>query len=161
MYSNCEKIQVMANSMIRKFEKYYSVVHGFMAMAAVLDPRFKMKLIKYYFDLLYGDSAKKEIENVLSFGYDMLNDYQPRCKSKENSQVPVQASVGSSSRPVVAHSKLGKRLANFDAFVYQSGGTTHIKLELDYYLEEFVISRSEDFDILFWWKTNGSKYPTL
>lgn len=47
MYSNCEKIQAMANSMIGKFEKYWSVVHGFMAMAVVLDPRFKMKLIEY------------------------------------------------------------------------------------------------------------------
>lgn len=161
MYSNCEKIRAMADSMIGKFEKYWSVVHGFMAMAAVLDPRFKMKLIEYYFDLLYGDGAQKEIENVRSFCYDMLKDYQARCKSKENSQVPVQASAASSSRAVVAHSKLGKRLANFDAFVDQSGGTTHVKSELDYYLEESVIPRSENFDILCWWKTNGSKYPTL
>ncbi|KAH9679666.1 BED-type domain-containing protein [Citrus sinensis] len=127
----------------------------------VLDPRFKMKLIEYYFDLLYGDGAKKEIENVRSFCYDMLKDYQARCKSKENSQVPVQASIASSSRAVVAHSKLGKHLANFDAFVDQSGSTTHVKLELDYYLEESIIPRSENFDILCWWKTNGSKYSTL
>ncbi|KAL9437072.1 hypothetical protein AB3S75_023001 [Citrus x aurantiifolia] len=117
----------MADSMIGKSEKYWSVVHGFMAMAAVLDPRFKMKLIEYYFDLLYGDGAQKEIENVRSFCYDMLKDYQARCKSKENSQVPVQASVASSSRAMVAYSKLGKRLANFNAFVDQIGGTTHVK----------------------------------
>ena len=98
--------------MIGKFEKYWSVVHGFMAMVAVLDPGFKMKLIQHYFDLLYGDGAKKEIENVLSFCYDILKDYQARCKSKENSQVPVQASVVSLSRAMVAYSKLGKHLAN-------------------------------------------------
>ena len=121
-------------------------------MAVVLDLRFKMKLIEYYFDLLYRDGAKKEIENVRSFCYDMLKDYQVRCKSKENSQVPVQASVASSSRVVVAHSKLGKHLANLDAFVDQSGSTTHVKSELDYYLEESVIPRSENFYILCWWK---------
>ena len=150
MYSNCEKIRVMTDSMIGKFEKYWSIVHGFMAMAAVLDPRFKMKLIEYYFDLLYGDGAQKEIENVRSFCYDMLKDHQARSKLKENSQVPVQASVASSSRAMVAHLKLGKRLANFDAFVDQSGGATHVKPKLDYYLEEFVIPRSEIFDILCW-----------
>ena len=97
--------------------------------------------------MLYGDDVQKEIENIRSFCYNMLKDYQARCKSKENSQVPVQASVTSSSRVVVAHSKLGKRLAKFDAFVDQSG-MTHIKSELDYYLKESTIPRSEDFDIL-------------
>lgn len=104
---------------------------------------------------------KKRLRMFEAFVYDMLKDYQARCKSKENSQFQVQASVASSSRAVVAHSKLGKRLANFDAFVDQSGGTKHIKSELDYYLEESIILRFEDFDILCWWKTNGSKYPTL
>ena len=37
----------------------------------------------------------------------------------------------------------------------------HIKLELDHYLGEPVLPRSPNFDILAWWKANGSKYPTL
>ncbi|CAI0627287.1 unnamed protein product [Linum tenue] len=38
-----------------------------------------------------------------------------------------------------------------------SGG----KSELDSYLEEAVLCRSDDFDILLWWKANSSKYPIL
>ncbi|KAL0292470.1 UNVERIFIED_CONTAM: putative AC transposase [Sesamum angustifolium] len=33
--------------------------------------------------------------------------------------------------------------------------------ELDIYLEESLLLRARDFDILNWWKTNGVKYPTL
>ncbi|KAH9731344.1 hypothetical protein KPL70_009944 [Citrus sinensis] len=33
--------------------------------------------------------------------------------------------------------------------------------ELDSYLDEKVISRMEDFNILSWWKTNANRYPTL
>ncbi|XP_075507271.1 zinc finger BED domain-containing protein DAYSLEEPER-like [Primulina tabacum] len=36
-----------------------------------------------------------------------------------------------------------------------------MKTELDHYLEDKVLPRNVDFDILEWWKTNGIKYPTL
>lgn len=40
--------------------------------------------------------------------------------------------------------------------------TTHVKSELDIYLEEEQLPlTTEDFDILAWWKSNGIKYPTL
>ena len=39
------------------------------------------------------------------------------------------------------------------------GGNT--KLELDHYLEDDLMPRTVDFDILAWWKSNGPKYPTL
>jgi len=32
---------------------------------------------------------------------------------------------------------------------------------LNHYLEEEVLPRIVDFDILMWWKFNGVKYPTL
>ncbi|CAI9281111.1 unnamed protein product [Lactuca saligna] len=53
----------------------------------------------------------------------------------------------------------GDPLVVFDLFV----STTSIvyKTELDYYLEENVLPRTGDFDILAWWKANGLKYPTL
>ena len=32
---------------------------------------------------------------------------------------------------------------------------------MNHYLEEEVLPRIVDFDILMWWKFNGVKYPTL
>ena len=40
-------------------------------------------------------------------------------------------------------------------------GRVNIKSELDHYLEENIFPRTQDFDILNWWKANGVRYPTL
>ncbi|KAH9688106.1 Integrase catalytic domain-containing protein [Citrus sinensis] len=40
-------------------------------------------------------------------------------------------------------------------------GNVVVADELDSYLDEKVISRMEDFNILSWWKTNANRYPTL
>ena len=34
-------------------------------------------------------------------------------------------------------------------------------MEFDHFIDEGVLKRNEDFDILAWWKNNGLKYPTL
>ncbi|WJZ82843.1 hypothetical protein VitviT2T_002568 [Vitis vinifera] len=52
-------------------------------------------------------------------------------------------------------------LSKFDLFVHSTIGESHTKSELDYYLEEFILPRNSNFDVLSWWKTNGLKYPTL
>ncbi|CAN1293903.1 Putative AC9 transposase, partial [Linum perenne] len=39
--------------------------------------------------------------------------------------------------------------------------TTVVVTELDNYLNEDVLPRSSDFDILMWWKLSGLKYPIL
>ncbi|CAN1215312.1 Putative AC transposase [Linum perenne] len=39
--------------------------------------------------------------------------------------------------------------------------TTPFQTELDNYLNEEIIPKSHDFDILVWWKMNGVKFPTL
>ena len=36
-----------------------------------------------------------------------------------------------------------------------------VRLEFDYYIDDRVLLRTENFDILIWWKSNGIKYPTL
>ncbi|KAK2641453.1 hypothetical protein Ddye_023216 [Dipteronia dyeriana] len=42
-----------------------------------------------------------------------------------------------------------------------SDGPTHVKSEYDAYLEENVLPRTKDFEILVWWRANASKYPIL
>ena len=53
------------------------------------------------------------------------------------------------------------RLASFDAFVCSTTNLDARRSEIDTYLEEPVLPRSSDFDILSWWKANSRKYPIL
>ena len=50
---------------------------------------------------------------------------------------------------------------NYDRFVSSTTTTDNVKSELDHYLDETVLPRTSDFDILCWWKSNVTKYPIL
>ena len=55
----------MAISMIENFNKYWSEIHNLLSVATVLDPRYKMKLVEYYFPRIYGhEDANDEIAKV-------------------------------------------------------------------------------------------------
>ncbi|KAH9705837.1 transcription factor TGA10 [Citrus sinensis] len=51
-------------------------------------------------------------------------------------------------------------MIGFDDYV-NNGDCAVVADELDSYLDEKVIPRMEDFNILSWWKTNANRYPTL
>jgi hypothetical protein len=53
----------MANQMISKFEKYWSEFSVVLAIAVVLDPRYKLRLVKYYYTKIYGVKSM-EYDNV-------------------------------------------------------------------------------------------------
>ena len=56
---------MMALKMKDKFEKYWDVIHGILSVAIVLDPRYKMKLIEYYFPQIYeSECSDLEIDRV-------------------------------------------------------------------------------------------------
>ncbi|KAJ9541894.1 hypothetical protein OSB04_028400 [Centaurea solstitialis] len=56
-----EIIKTMAEKMLVKFDKYWYVIHGVMGVAAVLDPRFKLKIMEYAFPMLYGSDKSDGI----------------------------------------------------------------------------------------------------
>ncbi|GJU01665.1 zinc finger BED domain-containing protein RICESLEEPER 2-like protein [Tanacetum coccineum] len=57
-----EVIRDMAKQMILKFNKYWSDIHGFMGVVAVLDPRMKLKIMKFSFPKIYHSKQRVEEE---------------------------------------------------------------------------------------------------
>lgn len=140
--------------MIEKFDKYWTVIHGVVGVAAVLDPRYKMTVLEFYFEKLYGDKASEEIEKVRKLCYDLLSEYQDRLDSRTDG-------IGESfSHPNLNSSET---LSEYDLFVSRkkSRKENKVKSEMDHYLEEDVLPRIPGFDVLAWWKSNAPKYPTL
>nr|KYP42358.1 Putative AC transposase [Cajanus cajan] len=68
------------------------------------------------------------------------------------------------SSPTVDGSNVGNNaLSKYDIYIMREkrARSSFVKTKLDHYLEEDVLPRTTDFDILMWWKLNGIKYPTL
>ncbi|KAK9981952.1 hypothetical protein SO802_035185 [Lithocarpus litseifolius] len=84
---------------------------------AILDPRYKMKLLEFYYPNIYGNNSNLEIEKIKNLCYDLLDEYE-----------------------------------DVDESPIDNEGSSHMPA---------MLKRSEDFDILAWWKSNGLKYPTL
>ena len=144
-------IKQMANKMVQKFDKYLSVTQDIIGVATVLDSRYKMELLEYYFEKLYGQDSGEQVKRVQQLCYDLIVDYQLKFN---------QDACGESSKSIrVANDGL----EDYDAYVKRRkrARTSLYRTELDHYLGEEVLPRSADFDILLWWKLNDIKYPTL
>ncbi|TXG49073.1 hypothetical protein EZV62_024948 [Acer yangbiense] len=158
----CDRLELffeVTEFMITKFEQYWDVIHGIMAVAAILDPRYKMKLIEYYFPIIYGDGAYTKIEKIQKICDDLVAQY--RLTSELSEEVHHFPTNPSSFQAREVRLEKVNHMENFDAFVSNATSTASIKSDFDYYLEEPLIPRNEDFDILNWWKANASKYPIL
>ena len=60
--------------MKEKFDKYWGECHLVMAIASVLDPRFKMKLVEFSFPTIYSN-VEKNIEEVKKALYEIYEEY--------------------------------------------------------------------------------------
>ena len=75
MASIDDLISSMAKKMFDKFEKYWNIIHTVLSVAVVLDPRYKMKVVEYYFPGIYGDDGILEVDHVKRTCYDLLSEY--------------------------------------------------------------------------------------
>nr|KYP41519.1 Putative AC transposase [Cajanus cajan] len=71
-------IHNMAKQMLNKFESYWRVIHDIKGVASVLDPRYKMDLLEYYFDKLYDIDCDLEISRIRQLCYDLVSEYQAK-----------------------------------------------------------------------------------
>ncbi|XP_072078898.1 zinc finger BED domain-containing protein RICESLEEPER 2-like [Arachis hypogaea] len=165
-WKNCgnEIIEMMATSMITKFEKYWGVINIVMAIGTLLDPRYKMYLLNFFFRKIYGETeACVVIGQVKRVVQDLVLEYATKGRERDQAaqlDMPPPPSIPSNSK--------GRKFshedwqADFAAHVSEESAFIDTKSELDYYLEERPVPQTEhDFDILNWWKSNGAKFPTL
>ncbi|CAN0862124.1 Putative AC transposase [Linum grandiflorum] len=143
----------MAALMWDKFIKYWDSIHEILALAVVLDPRYKLDVIDYYCGKfgLVGLASSFSSDKIQQLMYDLIDEYQ-RKNSASTGLADSEAKSNSSSDDM-----------DFEIFLSQrkKAKTSSYKSELDHYLSEDIIPRTSDFDILLWWKQNCPKYPTL
>ncbi|XP_039789630.1 zinc finger BED domain-containing protein RICESLEEPER 1-like isoform X2 [Panicum virgatum] len=154
----------MAVPMVDKFEKYWDIANKLLEIAIILDSRYKMKSIEYYYKLLYDPFvADLRIESARKSFLELFNEYasQPsQASSDGNSSRNLEAAIPSSTQ---SSSSLFAIRLGLENFIYESNSSHHSKSELEIYLEDPSSPGIGNcsFDILAWWRVNGPKYPII
>ena len=74
MESDDFHVKSMAIEMNRKFEKYWREYNLLLAIACVLDPRYKIQFVEFCYKRLYGDDSR-QFGKVKSKLFSLFNEY--------------------------------------------------------------------------------------
>ncbi|XP_073158102.1 zinc finger BED domain-containing protein DAYSLEEPER-like [Henckelia pumila] len=155
----------LSKPLLETFSRYWEDCYLVLAIAVVMDPRFKMQLVKFNFSRIYGADAENWIKIVDEGLHELYLESVLLC-------LPARTTFleeGNDTLLKMEAPQEDNPLSNGDDFpdidiTYLSdvmGGAQHLKSELDQYLEESVLPRVQGFDVLGWWNVNRTKYPTL
>jgi len=154
----------IAKDMHEKFDKYWKDCSLVLAIAVVMDPRFKMKLVEFSYSKIYGAEAAKYVKVVDDALHELYKEYvaQPLpltpayAEQGEANNGPANANNSQG-----APASTGDGLLDFDMYLSEIQSSQPSKSELEQYLDESLTPRMQEFDILNWWKLNTVKFPTL
>lgn len=157
-------ISSLTKSMQEKFDIYWKSCCFILAIAVVMDPRFKMKLVEFSFSKIYGEEAADYVKTVDEGIHELFMEYvalplplTPAYIDEANNG-SVKMEDGQGGNHLLTDNGLG--LTDFDVYIMET--TSNLaKSELDQYLEESLLPRVHEFDVVGWWKLNRMKYPTL
>ncbi|KAL6630922.1 hypothetical protein ACP70R_028262 [Stipagrostis hirtigluma subsp. patula] len=155
-------LQKMADAMIDKFDKYWGPeVNILFAIGTILDPRFKMGMIKFTFPSLYSEielpGKLKDVESTLDELYAVYeaehNNNKERLKNNESTSQCASASISSGGAFSSA--------SDYQEYVKAQTGVQPSKPDLKKYLDDPVEDLANNFDILQWWRMSEMKYPVV
>ncbi|KAG6480334.1 hypothetical protein ZIOFF_063834 [Zingiber officinale] len=119
LLSDDNLVKTMATNMKVKFEKYWDVMNCLLAIGSILDPRYKMKTVKFYYPLVYGDMSSYEIEKLKKKLCDIVEEYEKKSKQSQK----VKNAQSSSSRSPLP--KRGSYADKFEMFMDSNTSTEH------------------------------------
>lgn len=152
-----EYLNSLALKMKSKFDEFWRNCSLALAIAAILDPRFKMKLVEYYYPQIYGVTAQDRIDDV-NDRIKALYSEHALCSPLASLDQGLAWQVSESDNP---DNETRDRLTGFDKFLNETSQNQSSISDLDKYLEEPLFPRNVDFSILEWWKVHMPKYPIL
>ncbi|PIA37003.1 hypothetical protein AQUCO_03100033v1 [Aquilegia coerulea] len=126
-------------------------------VAVVLNPRFKMRFVQYYFNLIYGlHEAEIYINKVQISLEDLYNEYDSKFNLNSGT------SHSPSSLNLSGESLNMDKIKKFETWCIEEGyESVTKKSKLEQYLVEPIFPVDCALSILNWWKLNTPKYPCL
>ncbi|XP_038696935.1 zinc finger BED domain-containing protein DAYSLEEPER-like [Tripterygium wilfordii] len=151
-------VSSIAKVMQEKVYKYLKDCSLILAVAVVMDPRFKMRLVEFSFGKIFGEEAPTYIKSVDDGIHELFLEYV----ALPLPLTPAYTDEGNAENNGRGEGTLlsDHGLMDFDVYIMETT-SQQMKSELDQYLEESLLPRVQEFDVLGWWKLNRLKYPTL
>ncbi|KAG9453853.1 hypothetical protein H6P81_006757 [Aristolochia fimbriata] len=151
----------MGKRMMVKFEKYWGSANKLLAIAHILDPRFKMNSLRYFFPKLYGDATELHSLEVKSLLEDLHKEYYERYKSMSygtqggGTSTYEGSNFGGTNNDECEMEDYNKFILNVTR--------SHLKPDLQTYLDEecLPVPLPSTTNILEWWNNNKYKYPIM
>ncbi|KAL8479926.1 hypothetical protein ACS0TY_026753 [Phlomoides rotata] len=134
-----EFIRVMIRKMKENFDKYWGDCNLLMAIGAILDPRFKMRLVDFAFSKIYSEvDARTNVMKVRDALYNLFFEYVEVDHARfRNGTILERSSTSTNS---VSKGKLvSSSIMMFDLYLDTVEVHGPLKSDLDVYLEEGVL----------------------
>jgi hypothetical protein len=170
---SCNPILSAASwDMKKKYEKYWGTmerINLLLYIAHVLDPRTKLKALKYYLVKCSGPDWAKQIETNVKDLLNRLWEQYDKLYGRRLSNL--DAGVESSSVASIAVGVVDDdddddaltetKYMKFFIKHLEEENNSKCMSEVDCYFLDGCEASTNEFDILLWWKVNAPKYPIL
>ncbi|XP_025881816.1 zinc finger BED domain-containing protein RICESLEEPER 2-like [Oryza sativa Japonica Group] len=151
----------MADAMLEKFNKYWENTNNIMIIATILDPRFKMRYIRWCFSEFFGETrCVTEVAAITDEMEKLYRKYERICRHNQGGNSPHNGHSASSS--ISTTTSLASIIpSGFQSFL-QSNAKESSKSELLIYLDEPNVSLEDStFNLLNYWKVNAHRFPVV
>ncbi|XP_031268347.1 zinc finger BED domain-containing protein RICESLEEPER 2-like [Pistacia vera] len=159
-----EKVEKVCE-VLKKFDKYWGECNVLMSVAAVLDPRLKMKVIQWAFPKMYSETeGRANMVTVQDALYELYGEYVQANQGVTIARASTSQGDGHGAIGQVAAVEGAEAWDEFSTFLDMVETVEPSQSELDCYLGEGChkcVGDHDSFDALQWWKANSTKFPVL
>lgn len=157
-------IREMSFKMREKYDKYwgnFDNINMVIFVATILDPRHKRQWVKWLIDEIYSEGDAVYLLSKIDAALEKMFQHYKTI----NPEIVVSSSKRDDTASEVSVQTIGK-IGSWMTSMYkkhkESKGHAPPESELERYLVDDCENDEDDgFDILYWWKTRGSKYKVL
>ncbi|XP_024962436.1 zinc finger BED domain-containing protein RICESLEEPER 1-like [Cynara cardunculus var. scolymus] len=154
--NNGSLLYTMATKMKSKYDKYWGDpdrINPMLFLAVVLDPRYKLKYLKFCFEPLYdAQTVAKLVVKVEQILHQLYNQYSQGGKDGDEA-IKLES-------PPKNDSKESQRKRLLESFLQQQQMDVPENMnDVDrYFVDGSINPKTPSFDVLLWWKDNTNRY---
>jgi hypothetical protein len=148
-----------------KFQKYWAVPSIVLLIAVVLDPSMKADFVRFFYLTVENAEVEAKMRELRQYLKKYYLEYERVVRNNTGSVFVSYEEEVLSQGESSSSGLRGKRCVElaFAQFSSQNSSTRSERSELDIYLDDpkVVVSPTENFNVLAWWKKNLDAYPML